>query len=622
MNGVKSMRKISILLIAFMICSAGCGNLFYSLPSLGPQKLQIVDTYPADGDEDVSLDAPVVITFNKDLDESSVNPDTFVVTKKIGEILTVKGNIVFQSKSTVIFDPEYSSAMDPLVEYSVKITDGVKDTENINLQSGYSFKFKTCPPAKPVIISTYPRDGANDVSTGGIINITFSKVMDASSFDASTFKVVENGFVPITGDISATDSNVVYFDPEGISPMKYSTEYTVTITNGVKDTKDIYLESDYTFSFTTAEPEKPKISSTNPINGVGGVPLSSPIEVTFNKLMIVSSFVYPSTVTVTKAGSPDPVNCVISFNDYNSDNGTGRVLHIDPEGSAEMNPLTVYTVTITDDVIDSDGLHLEEDCTDCTFSFSTKDRELPVITGTDPDPETLSEKIPLNQKIAVTFNNLIDASSVSSSTFIVTKGEFDDPVSGVFTFENYKIIFDPEGILDMEPLTLYKVRITTGVKDKDGQNLEVEYPFSFTTADNDTTPPKIISTEPGDYSYDNDEVTVTAVFDECIYVDINDLQDIFKLVMITDKGELNIDGSADYDPENRTVTFTPDNPLEVSKTYKAYLYPGIKDCASTHNMMDTTTTWTFRHLKTYSFPCIMDEFSMLCCEAVPVQSAK
>ncbi|MCU0821323.1 MAG: Ig-like domain-containing protein [Spirochaetes bacterium] len=198
----------------------------------------------------------------------------------------------------------------------------------------------------------------------------------------------------------------------------------------------------------------------------------------------------------------------------------------------------------------------------------------------------------------------------------MTKTGFNNPVSAVFTVEDNIIVFDPEGSFDMDPDTLYNITITTGVKDYEYLNLESEYLLSFTTSDIiDESPPRIISKEPVKYFYTASAVTdiriiVKAVFSEDI--DPSNLSQLFKLVKITDDGELNILGTATYDFTNNTAAFTPNSSLEELKTYKAYIYPGIKDCSGNHNMMDTTTTWTFRHLKTYSLPCLIPGVNIDC----------
>ncbi len=485
------MRKLSILLILFMIFPAGCGNLYHGLPLLGPDRLQIVDTYPADGDEDVPLEALVAVTFNKDLDEVSVNPDTFVVTKSSGEETAVKGKLVFQSKSIIIFDPEYSSAMDPLAEYSIKITSGVKDREDISLESEYSFKFRTCPPEKPDIMSTFPDRDATDVPVDSQIKVYFKNPMDTGSFVVpDTFKVTENSNL-VNGVLTFDGTaQVLTFDPEGMFMEPY-TDYEVTVTKGGKNKHGINLEADYVFSFTTGNMVIPKV--------------------------------------------------------------TGFVPRIGEDG-----------------------------------------------------------KIPYNaETIEIYFNTILDDTSViPDTTFIFKKNGFDTGADAVNVYENI-IEFNPEGSLDMDPDTLYSIRITTGVKDIYGSSLEADHEISFTTSSApDTTSPEIVSFEPVDYFFSPSGVLIKAVFSE----DVDSAN-------LSEKFSLTADGAGEggviacvmsYDHESMTVTYTPYHKLEEEMLYTASIAPGVKDYSG--NAMETTTSWTFRHIKTYSLPCLIPGVDIECCE--------
>ncbi len=109
----------------------------------------------------------------------------------------------------------------------------------------------------PSVISTSPSDNAVGVATDGtIISIEFSEDMNPASVNESTFKV-NNGSSDIDGAVKYdNETRTATFTPAEY--LDYETEYTVTITSGVRDTDGNALPSDYTWSFTIESiPEHP-----------------------------------------------------------------------------------------------------------------------------------------------------------------------------------------------------------------------------------------------------------------------------------------------------------------------------------------------------------------------------
>src|SRR3990172_3861778 len=103
----------------------------------------------------------------------------------------------------------------------------------------------------PSVVSTSPVIDETDVSIDKsvtAITATFSECMDATTLNSSTFAL--SG---ATGTVSYDSSTkIATFTPS--SDLNYSTSYTATITNGVKDLSGNAMASNYTWSFTTMTP--------------------------------------------------------------------------------------------------------------------------------------------------------------------------------------------------------------------------------------------------------------------------------------------------------------------------------------------------------------------------------
>lgn len=134
----------------------------------------------------------------------------------------------------------------------------------------------------PFILETSPTSGEVNVDLGNVIKITFNSEMDEKSIDGNTLqlhatyadtldedhrevllydqitdspvtiKYSENRWQYSTATIGGTISysnKVAVFTPD--SQLKEGTLYTFTVTSGVKSSRSIALENDYSWGFTT-----------------------------------------------------------------------------------------------------------------------------------------------------------------------------------------------------------------------------------------------------------------------------------------------------------------------------------------------------------------------------------
>ncbi len=104
------------------------------------------------------------------------------------------------------------------------------------------------PPASvaPTVTSTTPADGATSVT---LINASFSKPMNASTFTATTFFVSGPGGAPLAGAISYdAPTQVASFVPT--AALVDGSAYVATLTTGVKDLAGNALPANRVWRFT------------------------------------------------------------------------------------------------------------------------------------------------------------------------------------------------------------------------------------------------------------------------------------------------------------------------------------------------------------------------------------
>ena len=99
----------------------------------------------------------------------------------------------------------------------------------------------------PTVASTNPANNATDVAINSTITATFSETMNAGTIGSNTFSLM-TGSTTVSGAVSYSGSTATFTPSSGLA---YSTTYTATITNGVRDVAGNAMASNYSWSFTT-----------------------------------------------------------------------------------------------------------------------------------------------------------------------------------------------------------------------------------------------------------------------------------------------------------------------------------------------------------------------------------
>lgn len=202
----------------------------------------------------------------------------------------------------------------------------------------------------------------------------------------------------------------------------------------------------------------------------------------------------------------------------------------------------------------------------------------PVVESTVPNNLALS--VPFNQIISVTFNEEINASTINSSTLIISKAD-GTVVSGAITYSGRTARFTPTNPLS--PNTTYTGRITTGVKDVMGNALQTDYLWTFSTGM--IIVPVVNTTDPT-----NNQInvalnkTITATFS----VPMDPLT-INNSTFTVKQGTNTIAGAITY--SGSTVSFVPTNPLTVNSVYTVSITSGAKSSQGTPLAADYV--WNF-----------------------------
>lgn len=309
---------------------------------------------PLDATADIAVNQKISVMFSTAMDASTINQLTFTVMN--GNNL-VPG-IVSYSGTTALFAP--SANFDPGTVYVVKISTEVKDLAGNALAADLSWTFTTgvVPDVNaPFVSFTIPSKGAVGVPLNQNLEVTFTKTMDASTITTANFTLTQ-GTTAITGFVTYTDTTAYFAPAVDLAP---NTEYTATVTSGVKDLAGNTLDSNYVWKFTTGAAPAPSVRSTSPSKGALDVALNHTVSATFSKMMD------PLTISnVSFTVKLDTVTVV------------GTVLYVDSTvtftPSVNFLPGKIYTANITTAVKGITGDSLLKNV---EWSFTTK----PAITN-------------------------------------------------------------------------------------------------------------------------------------------------------------------------------------------------------------------------------------------------
>ena len=534
--------------------------------------LLVIATDPLNGAVDVPYNKIVKATFNKLMNPATINNSTFTLMHGPTPVLGTVSYSEFTAEFTPLTD------LLPGEEYTATITTGALDLSGNALIADYIWKFTTnvfVEPVLPVVLNTDPMDEAIDVPLDKVLKATFSKIMDPSSINSSTFTLM-NGSTPVIGSINYSGVEAT-FSP--ITPLLPGTLYTATITTGAKDLEGNALADDYTWEFTTKdveEPVLPVVISTDPVDEAIDVALYKVITATFSKTMDAAT-INASTFTVMDGSTS--VTGSISY--------SGVVATFTPDTPLSFG--TLYSATITTGAKDLAGYALADDY---TWEFTTLEAPVqPVVINTDPVDEAIN--VALYKVITATFSKTMDAATINASTFTLSNGLI--PVTGSINYSGVVATFTPDTPLSFG--TLYTATITDGAKDVEGNALAADYTWEFTTVEAPVQP-VVINTDPVDKAIDVELFKViSATFSKTM-----DAATINASSFTVMNGSTAVSGSINY--SGVVATFTPNSPLSFGTLYTAIITTGAEDMEGYALAADYT--WEFTTVEAPVLPVVIN----------------
>ncbi|MFV8466756.1 ice-binding family protein [Flavobacterium sp. LB1P62] len=235
---MKTKNLLLTFAILFIALISGCAkDDFEETVGICPV---VLSTVPLNGALGIPFTQVISATFNEEMNASTINAATFIVTDPAG--LAITGTVAY-SGTTATLTP--ASPLSPNTTYTGRITTGAKDVMGNALQADYIWTFKT--GIAPTVTLTDPINNAIGINLNKIVTANFSIAMDPLTINATTF-TLKQGTTVIPGLITYSGITAS-FSP--VIPLNSGLVYTATITTGAKNSTGIPLANNYVWNFTT-----------------------------------------------------------------------------------------------------------------------------------------------------------------------------------------------------------------------------------------------------------------------------------------------------------------------------------------------------------------------------------
>ena len=435
---------------------------FKTAPASDTTQPTVTETSPGENAIGVVIDTTITATFSESMDAATIAEGVFVVYDSTSG--SISGALSYGGL-TATFTPavplEYGST------YVAVVSSDAKDLAGNRMAANHLWSFTTEDPpdtTAPEVETASPSPGATQVEVDVPVRVTFSEPVAPDTVTDATFFIQDPSAERVSGSI-AYDALTATFTPS--EHLAAATTYTVTLTAGIRDLEGNALVEDYAWSFTTtlaSEASPPTVQSTSPGPNATGAPIDTVVTATFTEAMDAST-ITTATFAVYDAAT-GMVDATVEYEGV-----TATLRPVEP-----LEPAVVHALVISGDVADLAGNKMGESYISSFATEDPPDTTPPVVVSTSPARDAAF--VPLNTAVNATFSEDMDPVTITSETFFVRDAS-QNPVAGTITYADGLASFKPTSSLAYA--STYTATITTGAADVDGNGLEEDYVWSFST---------------------------------------------------------------------------------------------------------------------------------------------
>lgn len=524
----------------------------------------IVAVTPTNASTGISLNTPVVLTFSKSLNPTTINATNFGLLLN-GVPSTGFGISISADNRVVTLNANGLPASSTV---TVVVTSGVTDLYG-NPLANFESQFTTGPAPSltaPIVVSQRPGNGATGVPVNDTVVLYLSQPMNATSVTGA-LNVSQNGAL-VSGTTQVTDNGqVVQFTPS--ASLQPNVLVQVFLTPTAVSVAGLSVNN-YQSSFTTvpnASTAVPIQVSSNPANSALNIPTNVVIDVGFNVPLD------PTTLTAETVLCNQ--NGVWFQSDISLVNG-GSVIQVVPRSQLQPNTFTICQVSTS--LQGLNGVPSQGGGLGFTTG-SGPDTTVPTIVTLSP-PSGLTN-VGDNANVRLVFSKPINPLTVNASTIQLSgNGITALPDSISFSNNNQMVFLVPHAPLpDNTQMTL----TISGITDVAGNPVAPQTTQFTTGTGPDVVAPLVVWTNPLET---NPYQAPTGVpVNAIVQIQVNEPVDPGTVngttFSVNDSAtNQNVNGTYSISADGLTVTFVPSASLTANHQYSVYsLSGGMTDLA-------------------------------------------
>jgi hypothetical protein len=549
----------------------------------------IVSVSPADNAADIPINVAASVTFSEAMKSSTITTTNLKIYTGTANpcpptALTAVTATVSLSSDQTVASISPSSSLAANTEYTLSVSNNVQDAAGNTMQQSNCTTFRTSSSSdstRPQIVGSTPNSGATNVVETVRPEIFFSEAMDSSTLTATNIQLKRKDTQASVSLYTQVNSDSLTVRIIPTTTLVNGQIYTMTVLSDVKDLAGNTLGAPWAIEFTVAassDSTAPQVILIQPQSNSADNSVAPIIKLRFSEPMNAST-IHTGTFTVTSAGDgPGCSSGAVS----GSVGVSGDGLEASFLYSGTLCARNTFTVGLTGGSSGAKDLAGNALASSFSSSFRTAKRSGsgPVVVTASPGGGTTG--VGTDAKITIVFDQVIDTSSVSSSTVYVSAGSCPSggtALSAAYTFsaDGTTVTVDPAAALTAS--TTYRINVTTGVTNKNTPSDSATATCTtFTTGSAaDSTRPSVSSTTPtnGSSTLKRWE-SLTVTFDEAI-----DPKTVgpANVELIRSSDSFRIPTKFSFDTSGKVLTINPSNLLGSNITYYVNLKQSIRDTA-------------------------------------------
>jgi hypothetical protein len=203
----------------------------------------------------------------------------------------------------------------------------------------------TVAPA-PHVASVSPVQGDTDTPSDGDVRASFDIPLDPGSVDATSVSLRTSGGTVVPATVSYDGSTrTAILRPTSV--LGRAATYTARLSTGIRSEEGTPLASQFQWTFTTAAAPAPRVTSTSPVDGAGGIGSAVTVRATLTPALD------PATVNATNFTLTGPSGAVAASVSYDAATGAATLVP-----SAALDAGATYTARVGTGVRSTEGAAL------------------------------------------------------------------------------------------------------------------------------------------------------------------------------------------------------------------------------------------------------------------------